>query len=113
MSSDCLSALAWGVAYALHAVDPCMPLGVLDCARWALSTRAMDGLCLVVVLCYALASLLQAGVRTVKTQRNCCTPAVHPALFWPPSPHTTTYYVKSVRKGHLRHNANCIVNTSI
>jgi len=108
-----LSALAQIAIFALRAVDPCAPLGVLDCARWAISTSAMDGLFLVVVLCYALASLMAAGVRAVKTPRNCCTPAVHPALFWPPSPHTTTYYVKRVRKGDLRQNANCIVNTSI
>ena len=99
MSTDCLSALAWGVAYALHAVDPCMPLGVLECARWALSMRAMDWLCLVLVFCYALACVLAAGVRALKTPGNACTPAVHPALFWPPAPHTKTYYVKRVRKG--------------
>jgi hypothetical protein len=86
------------VLYALRALDPCMPLGVLECARWALSMRAMDGLCVVLVSCYALASVLLLGVRALTTQKKECTSAVHTALFWPTALPTKTYYVKLPRK---------------
>ena len=96
--SEFLSALSRGASFALRALDPCMPFGVLECARYTLSASALDGLCFVLVSCYALAFVLVAGVRALTTQKKECTSAVHPALFWPTALATKTYYVKLPRK---------------
>jgi len=89
--SDTLSVLAQVATFALRAVDPCAPLGVLECARWALSERARDGLCIVLLVCYcvfALGACLRAP-RTVARRV-----AVSPQHFWPEPANPHTYYVK-------------------
>jgi len=96
--SECLSFITRGAAFALRAVDPCAPLGVLECARWTLSGRAVDGLCLVGVLGYALCCVLSAGLRAVWRVR--CPPhtTADPAQYWPSVPPAKTYLVRRGRK---------------
>jgi len=106
--SECLSFLMRGAAFALRAVDPCAPLGVVECARWTLSERALDGLCLVGVLGYALVAVLSAGLRAVGRVRRVrcpCLPATDPAQYWPSVPPAKTYLVRRVYK-RARGSAN-------
>jgi len=103
--SECLSALARGASFALRALDPCAPLGVLECARWTLSERALDGLCLVGVLVYALVAALSAGLRAVRRVRCPPLPTADPADYWPSVPPAKTYLVRRVYK-RARGSAN-------
>jgi len=109
-----LVAYAWCEScalFALRAVDPCAPLGVLECARWALSERARDGLCLVGMLAYALAWASARGLRMYARHQRAepASPAArgpgaahpHPLQFWLTYPHPETYYVLRVKRGRL------------
>ena len=89
--SDTLSLLAQLATFALHAVDPCAPRGVLDCTRWALSESARDRLCIVLLACYFVFAL-SACVRAPRTVAR--RGAVSPQHFWPEPANPHTYYVK-------------------
>ena len=89
--SDTLSFLAQVATFALRVVDPCAPLGVLECARWALSERARDGLCIVLLVCYCVFAL-GACLRAPRSVARCV--AVGPRHFWPEPANPHTYYVK-------------------
>ena len=90
-----LAAYAWCEScalFALRAVDPCAPLGVLECARWALSERARDGLCVVLVAsygAYCAACVLGAVLRAPQTGHG----AASPEQFWPGRVDPRTFYV--------------------
>ena len=90
--SNAVSFLAQVAAFALRAVDPCAPLGVLECARWALSERARDGLCIVLLAGYCGACVLGACVRAPR--RAAGRGAVSPEKFWPEPANPHTYYVE-------------------
>jgi hypothetical protein len=104
-----VSALARGASFALRALDPCAPLGVLECARWTLSERALDGLCLLGVLGYALVAALSAALsammRAVRRVRCPPLPTADPARYWPSVPPAKTYLVRRVYK-RARGSAN-------
>ena len=92
MSESC-SALAHAASFVLRALDPCAPLGVLECARWALSARAQDGLCVVLVAAYSVytaACVLRKLLRAPPSQPV----AVSPERFWPGRPDPRTRYVR-------------------
>jgi len=90
--SDTLSLLAQMATFALRAVDPCAPRGVLECARWTLSEHARDGLCVVLLAGYCGACVLGACVRAAR--RAAGRVDVSPAQFWPEPTDPHTYYVK-------------------
>ena len=74
-----------------HKWPHCAPLGVLECARWALSERARDGLCIVLLVCYCVFAL-GACMRAPRTVARRV--AVSPQHFWPEPANPHTYYVK-------------------
>ena len=84
------------VAHLLGALDPCEPLGVFECGLWALSERAQDGACLVLIVGYGLVQVLGACRRTL---RGAPAPSgASPHEFWPAGSSEHTYYVKRVQK---------------
>jgi len=90
--SESSSALAHAASFALRALDPCAPLGVLECARWALSARAQDGLCVVLVAAYSVytaACVLRKILRKPPSE-----PAASPERFWPGRVDPRTRYVR-------------------
>ena len=91
--SECVSALARGASFALRALDPCAPLGVLECARFSLSGHAQDGLCVVLVAGYGAywaASVLGALLRAPRPAHA----TVRPEQFWPGRVDPRTFYVR-------------------
>jgi len=91
--SESSSALAHAASFALRALDPCAPLGVLECARWALSARAKDGLCVVLVAGYSVYSAACGLVKLLRAPRSEPAAAL-PEQFWPGRQDPRTRYVR-------------------
>jgi len=94
-AGQCLS-YVWG------AVDPCTPLGVLECSQWVLSERGRDGACLVFVAGYSLAWVLRACGRALRTVAE--DGGVSPAQFWPETD-PETYYVRRLQSHDTVHSS--------
>lgn len=93
------------LSFVMRALDPCTPLGVIECATWALSERACDGACLCLAVA-CVAGTMGRGARAwlcgMVWSSPKAAPGVHPEMFWEHAPHPHTYYVRRAGPGRMR-----------
>lgn len=84
-----------GVSYVARALDPCKPLGVLECAKWVFSERCRDDACVVMLVSYSAVCLVGACRRVVWPPKARGAPS--PEQFWPAPPDYNTYCIRRTR----------------